>query len=268
MPSATLSWITSRLDGALAHAVALPALRQIAGRTGFPVLLIATGLETYDRAQLRAHSTLGARQELAVVAALDRVPSTLEEVDVVLCCHGGRATSAVIIAQALRSRFREVRMHIPHAAASAGTLLALSADQILLSRVGYLTRMDPVVSLGGVSLPSSALVAAAERGGAQGIRPELVLDATARLRGVAEQARGLLALARVSEEVQDLTLRRLLLGDGDHDAPVHRAELRALGLQVSPEEMADADPTSREAQRLLARLILLGAGELVALAVP
>ncbi|GIW77069.1 MAG: hypothetical protein KatS3mg104_2132 [Phycisphaerae bacterium] len=63
--------------------------------------------------------------------------------DLVLHTPGGLVLAAVQIARAVRQRKGKVRVIVPHYAMSGGTLIALAADEIIMSRHAVLGPVDP-----------------------------------------------------------------------------------------------------------------------------
>jgi hypothetical protein len=63
--------------------------------------------------------------------------------DLVLHLPGGSAESAESIVTYIRSRFNDVRVFVPHAAMSAATMLACSADRIVMGKHSFLGPIDP-----------------------------------------------------------------------------------------------------------------------------
>jgi len=54
--------------------------------------------------------------------------------------YGGGVDSAYMIAKTLRKNFSKIRVYIPHVAASGATLIAISADEIVM---GEISRLSP-----------------------------------------------------------------------------------------------------------------------------
>lgn len=83
-------------------------------------------------------------------------------IDLVLHSSGGRVEATEAIVQYLRSKFRHIRVIIPHEAMSAATMLACAADEIIMGRQSYLGPIDPQfqlqTSLGVQSVPAQAIL--------------------------------------------------------------------------------------------------------------
>lgn len=82
--------------------------------------------------------------------------------DLILHSPGGLAEAAESIVSYIRSKFSDVRIFVPHAAMSAATMLACSANRIVLGKHSFLGPTDPqftlVTDLGPQSWPAHAIV--------------------------------------------------------------------------------------------------------------
>lgn len=65
------------------------------------------------------------------------------DIDLVLHTPGGLVIAALQIARAIQKRKGKVRVIIPHYAMSGGTLIALAADEIIMSKNAVLGPVDP-----------------------------------------------------------------------------------------------------------------------------
>ncbi len=88
-----------------------------------------------------------------------KVPDNQKTVDVFLATNGGSAQQVSNFVNCLRDRFDEVHFLIPSFCMSAGTLFALSGDQIWMTERGCLGPIDPQVpTAGGRYVPAQALL--------------------------------------------------------------------------------------------------------------
>src|SRR5258706_1921662 len=76
----------------------------------------------------------------AIQMTADDIP-----LDIVLHTPGGLVLAALQIARALREHKAKVTIFVPHYAMSGGTLIALAADEIVMSRHAVLGPIDPQV---------------------------------------------------------------------------------------------------------------------------
>lgn len=88
-------------------------------------------------------------------------------IDLILHSPGGRVEATEAIVKYLRSKFRDIRVIVPHEAMSAATMLACAADRIIMGRQSYLGPIDPqfqlMTSLGIQSVPAQAILDQFER---------------------------------------------------------------------------------------------------------
>ncbi len=84
------------------------------------------------------------------------------ELDIILHTPGGSPEATESIVTYLREKFDHIRFFIPHAAMSAGTMLALSGNEILMGKHSFLGPIDPQVlldtPLGRRMLPAQAIL--------------------------------------------------------------------------------------------------------------
>lgn len=84
------------------------------------------------------------------------------EVDIILHSPGGTPTAAESLVDYLHSKFDDVRIIVPHAAMSAGTMMCCAADEVVMGRHSFLGPIDPQISLntptGYRSVPAQAIL--------------------------------------------------------------------------------------------------------------
>src|SRR6266478_899592 len=74
--------------------------------------------------------------------------------DLVLHTPGGLVLAALQIAKAVRAHKGKVTVFVPHYAMSGGTLIALGADEIVMSRHAVLGPIDPQIN----GLPAASII--------------------------------------------------------------------------------------------------------------
>ena len=98
------------------------------------------------------------------------------ELDFILHSPGGTAEAAESIVEYLRQRFDNVRVFIPIAAMSAATMMALSADQIIMGQHSQLGPIDPQFIIrtpeGERTAPARAIIKQFEQAKIECLRPE------------------------------------------------------------------------------------------------
>lgn len=86
-----------------------------------------------------------------------------DEIDILLETPGGLAEVAIEVVNLLRPRFRFVGFVVPHVAMSAGTMLAMSGNEILMDFRSSLGPIDPqFAGVDGKPIPAQAIVKGVE----------------------------------------------------------------------------------------------------------
>jgi ClpP class serine protease len=151
--------------------------------------------------------------------------------DIVLHTPGGLVLAAVQIARAISDRKGKVTVFVPHYAMSGGTLIALAADEIIMSSHAALGPVDPQLD----KYPAASLIKAIEQKPIAEVDDETLILADVGRKAIAqvkETARGLLAEHLPAEQAEALA-DKLTKGTWTHDYPIMAAEAKALGLPVS-----------------------------------
>lgn len=153
--------------------------------------------------------------------------------DLVLHTPGGLVLAAVQIARAVRQRKGKVRVIVPHYAMSGGTLIALAADEIIMSRHAVLGPVDPQLG----EYPAASLLKVvrdkpiSEVDDATLIRADIAEKA---LRQVRDTVRELLG-DRMPSEQADRLAEMLSQGTWTHDYPITASAAKEMGLSVNTE---------------------------------
>ena len=153
-------------------------------------------------------------------------------IDLIVHTPGGLVLAAEQIANALVRREAPVTVMVPHYAMSGGTLLALSADNILMDTNAVLGPVDP--QLGG--MPAAGFVDAVERKGVKGVSDETLIIAgmaEKSLRQVHYAVVQLLTGNGMDEEQATYLADMLSTGQWTHDYAITYEEAQKLGLSVS-----------------------------------
>jgi len=151
--------------------------------------------------------------------------------DLVLHTPGGLALAALQIARALSDRTAPVTVFVPHYAMSGGTLIALAADQIVLSPHAVLGPIDPQIG----EFPAASFLKvvsqkpAAEIDDVTLIKADLARKAIDQMR---EAVTALLAPQLGKPKAEEIAVR-LTDGHWTHDYPIFADMAEGLGLKVS-----------------------------------
>ncbi|MCX7930269.1 MAG: ATP-dependent Clp protease proteolytic subunit [Chlorobi bacterium] len=159
------------------------------------------------------------------------------DVDLVLHTPGGLVIAALQIACAIQRRKGKTRVIIPHHAMSGGTLIALAADEIIMSKNAVLGPIDP--QLGEYPAPSLLRIRQLKDINKIDDRTLILTDmaekALAQLRQSVIEIMGKNYPADVAHRIAE----ELTRGQWTHDYPITPAMAQSLGLNVRtdlPEE--------------------------------
>ena len=194
-------------------------------------------------------SSIGIEDSEAILRAIRLTPPD-QPIDLILHTPGGLVLAAEQIALALLERRGKVTVFVPHYAMSGGTLLALTADEIVMDPHAVLGPVDPQIG----DLPAASLVKLLDLKPRHQISDDMLV-----LADIAQKAR-----TQVATFVNQVLLKHLpreraaavatMLSEGrwTHDFPIPVEMARRLGLPVSTEmpgliyELMDLYPQSGE----------------------
>jgi ClpP class serine protease len=151
--------------------------------------------------------------------------------DIILHTPGGLVLAALQIAWAIREHKGRVTVFVPHYAMSGGTLIALSADEIVMSKHAVLGPVDPQL---GTS-PAASLIKVVEQKPISEIDDETLIKADIGRKAIAQvkQAATELLKRKMPEEQAVAVAEKLSTGTWTHDYPIMVATAKELGLPVS-----------------------------------
>ncbi|HRI21781.1 MAG TPA: hypothetical protein PLA68_12545, partial [Panacibacter sp.] len=87
------------------------------------------------------------------------VPDKVKEIDVILVTNGGSGVQVAKFVDKLRPRFDHVSFILPNVAMSAGTIFALSGDELIMTKNSYIGPIDPQVpGRDGQFVPAQAIL--------------------------------------------------------------------------------------------------------------
>jgi ClpP class serine protease len=167
-----------------------------------------------------------------VVRAIDLTDEDMP-IDLVLHTPGGLVLASVQIARAIKMHRGRVTVFVPHYAMSGGTLIALAADEIVMSEHAVLGPVDP--QLGQYS--AASVLSVLDRKPVEKIDDQTLILADQGRKAIAQvsgSVKELLGDTYPPEKVEELA-RLLSTGTWTHDHPITCAAARTLGLRVSSE---------------------------------
>jgi len=161
-------------------------------------------------------------------------------IDIILHTPGGLVLAATQIASAINRRKGKVTAFVPHYAMSGGTLIALAADEIVMSDHAVMGPVDPQIG----QYAATSVLKAVEQKSKDRINDETLIladQATKAIRQVKDTVRELLQ-GKYPDLVASNLAATLSEGKWTHDFPITFEYAKELGLHVSsdmPSEILD-----------------------------
>jgi ClpP class serine protease len=172
----------------------------------------------------------------SVMRAIDMTDRSVP-IDLVLHTPGGLVLAALQIARAVRGHQGKVTVFVPHYAMSGGTLIALAADDIVMSPHAVLGPVDPQLG----RFPAASLLKVVQRKPIAEIDDETLVMADIgekAINQVRESSKELLTRTQSMQHAEELA-SVLATGTWTHDYPITSDEAQRLGLKVSTEVPTD-----------------------------
>jgi len=157
-------------------------------------------------------------------------------IDLIIHTPGGLALAALQIARALRNHKGRVRVYIPHYAMSGGTLIALAADEIIMSENAMLGPVDPQLG----QYPAPSIINVLNKKPVDKIDDETLIMADVAQKAINQLYNSIISLLPDSYTLEEKKHISNMLTQGfwTHDYPITVDVAKALGLNVS----TDMDP--------------------------
>lgn len=216
-------------------------LAQIERRRGSRVIALINRQETMSILGFPIARYINIEDSERVLRAIHLTPAEMP-IDLILHTPGGLVLAAHQIASALTRHKAKVTVFVPHYAMSGGTLLALAADEIVMSPNAVLGPVDPQIG----EYPAVSLLKLVD------VKPvEKISDQTLILADIANKAlRQVESLvrkilldhvpeAKVSPEAIPRIAESLVSGIWTHDYPITVEDAKDLGLPVSTDMPAE-----------------------------
>lgn len=113
--------------------------------------------------QIKASRSIEYSDDLPFTELVNTVPSEAREIDVILITPGGSGTQVAKFVDKLRLRFDNVSFILPDMAMSAGTIFAMSGDEIVMTSNAHIGPIDPQVpNKDGMYVPAQAILTLVE----------------------------------------------------------------------------------------------------------
>lgn len=164
-----------------------------------------------------------------ILEAIRQTPSD-KPLEFILHTPGGLVLPALQIARAIKAHPAKTTVFVPHYAMSGGTLIAMAADEIVLSQHAVLGPIDP--QIGG--LPAASVVRVAQEKPIQStddytlVLADLGAMAIRQLQDAAQE----LLTGTVSQNAAISIAEQLTSGRWTHDHPITYAQANELGFNV------------------------------------
>src|SRR5947209_20571885 len=154
-------------------------------------------------------------------------------IDLVLHTPGGLVLAAVQIARALHEHQGKVTAFVPHYAMSGGTLIALAADEIVMSRHAVLGAIDPQVG----DSPAASLLTVVDKKPISEIDDKTLIQAEVGRKAIGQvkMAAQRLLPPRLAADQAEALAQKLATGIWTHDYPIAPEEAREPGHPLSTE---------------------------------
>jgi hypothetical protein len=108
---------------------------------------------------VKASTSIDTNDDLPFSEMISTVTSDQKTIDVILVTPGGSAQQVAKFVDKLRPRFNNVVFILPYMAMSAGTIFAMSGNDIIMSRNSYIGPIDPQVpNREGFYVPAQAIL--------------------------------------------------------------------------------------------------------------
>lgn len=113
--------------------------------------------------QLKSPTGIDYKDDLPFSEMVKTIPDEIEEIDVILVTPGGIGQQVSSFVDKLRPRFKKVSFLLPGMAMSAGTIFAMSGDEIIMTADGRIGPIDPqVLNKEGRLVPAQSILTAVE----------------------------------------------------------------------------------------------------------
>jgi ClpP class serine protease len=153
--------------------------------------------------------------------------------DIILHTPGGLVLAALQIARAINEHKAKTTVFVPHYAMSGGTLIALAADEIVMSKHAVLGPIDPQIG----QSPAASLIKVVEEKPIEKVDDQTLVLADVGRKAIAQlkQSASEILRRRLPADKAEALAATLCTGTWTHDYPLFAATARELGLPVSTE---------------------------------
>ncbi len=152
-------------------------------------------------------------------------------IDIVLHTPGGLVLASLQIARALKNHKAKVTAFVPHYAMSGGTLIALAADEIVMSESSVLGPVDPQLG----EYPAASILNLVKQKPIDKIEDKTLIMADIAKKAIKQVEDAVFDIIKDKYEEQKAREIAKVLSEGrwTHDHPITYEDAKALGLNVS-----------------------------------
>ncbi len=214
----------------LQNAARAKQISRVEAERGSRVILLAHRQETLGFLGFPMFRYIDVSDAEQVIRAI-RLTDPAVPIDLVLHTPGGLVLASLQIARAIARHPGKVTAIIPHYAMSGGTLIALAADEIVMSEHAVMGPVDPQIG----SYPAASILRAVGRKPANEVDDETLIfadQAEMALRQLREAVSELLS-ERMPHERCEALAAQLSEGRYTHDYAITVDQAREMGLNVS-----------------------------------
>ncbi len=216
------------------------AIREIEQKRGSRVITMIHRQEAMGFLGIPIFRFINIEDSERILRAIRMTPDDMP-IDLIIHTPGGLALAATQIANALARHKAPVRVIIPHYAMSGGTLIALSADEIIMDENAVLGPVDPQIG----QMPAASILKVLEQKDVKDIDDQTLILADVSRKAIDQMKEYLMRLL-TSKGMEDQKAQHiaeeLAVGKFTHDYPLTVDYLRQLGLKVKtevPQEVYD-----------------------------
>lgn len=111
-----------------------------------------------------AFASIGVHEEFGIESFVERCKvAKVKKLQLLVNSGGGDVVSSYKVARALRLHFKEIRVFVPHVAASGGSMIALTGNEIVMGLMSHLTPLDLQIYFKGARISSNTFLRCFER---------------------------------------------------------------------------------------------------------
>jgi ClpP class serine protease len=207
-------------------------IAQIERKRGSRVILLAHRQETMSFLGFPIVRYIDVNDSEAVIRAIHLTDPNVP-IDLILHTPGGLVLAATQIARAINRRKGKVTALVPHYAMSGGTLIALAADEIVMSDHAVLGPVDPQLG----QYPAVSLLKTVEQKSKDRLDDETLIYADQAKKSITQVQTTVRELLRgkYPDSLADNLATMLSEGRWTHDFPITFEYAKDLGLHISSE---------------------------------